>query len=79
MWVDRGRASYGGWSDMWGCGRLGRFVVEGGIGVCTVHRLDVELCQPSLEFPKRWWVPLLLMLGGCSNCAGEEAEFVGIC
>ena len=34
--VGSGRARDKWWSDRWGCGRLGL-----GVGVCTVHRLDI--------------------------------------
>ena len=52
----------------------------------TVHRLDVikRRVVPALPRIGQEIVPLLFMLGDCStagldNCAGEEAEFVGIC
>ena len=71
--MGNGRVRDEGWGDRWGVGGLW------GGGECALC-INIELCQPSLELVKRWchcyrcWelVPL-------DNCAGEEAEFVGIC
>ena len=51
--VCSGRARDEGWGDSLGggVGGSGRFLVGGGVGVCTVHRIDVIKCRVVPALP----------------------------